>query len=93
MNLEDIWQSFLSKIQKKLSPFTFRCFIKDLKIYSYNGNKMIICIPSNNERLLNSIIQYYSSIIQEVMDDVTNSSCEIEYVLEKMSCTINLIKE
>ena len=83
MDLDDIWNSFLNKIQKMLSPITFNSIIKDLRIHTYKDNKMILYISSNNERVLKSVTQHYSSLIQEIMDEITNSSCEIEYLLEK----------
>ena len=82
MTKEDILNNFLYKIKDRLSPITFNCIIKDLKIYSFDNNKMVLIIPSDNELLLQSIKQHYSNIIEEVMNEITNSSCEIEYLLD-----------
>ena len=43
---------------------------------------MIIIVPSN-ELLLQNITKNYTSIIQELIDDITNDTCEIEYIFER----------
>ena len=82
MNTEDIWNSFLSKVKSKVSLMAFNYAFKDLKLYSYSNSKVIIIVPNNNEYLLQTIKKSYDSIIQDLIDDITNDSCEIEYILE-----------
>ena len=61
---------------------SYNYLFKDLKLYSYENSKMIIIVPSN-ELLLQNITKNYTSIIQELIDDITNDTCEIEYIFER----------
>ncbi len=82
MNSSDIWNEFLNKIKTKVSLMSYNYLFKDLKLYSYENSKIIIIVPSN-ELLLQNITKNYTSIIQELIDDITNDTCEIEYIFEK----------
>ena len=82
MNLDEIWNNFLVKIKSKVSLMSFNYIFKDLKLYSYENSKLIIIVPTN-ELLLQNITKNYNSIIQEIIDDITNDTCEIEYIFDK----------
>lgn len=82
MDLIEIWNKFLSKIKKTVSLMTYNYLFKDLKLYSYDNSKLIIIVPQN-ELLLQNITKNYSSIIKEIFDDITNDTCELEFVFEK----------
>jgi len=81
MNTIDIWNIFLERIKSKVSLMTYNYTFKDLKLYSYSNSKIIISVP-NNELLLQNIVKNYSSIIEEILNDITNDTCNIEYVFE-----------
>ena len=81
MNTEEVWNSFLSKIKSKVSLMTYNYIFKDLKLKSYKNSKIVIIVP-NNELLLQNITKNYGSIIEEVLNDITNDTCEIKYVFE-----------
>ena len=82
MNLDEIWNNFLVKIKSKVSLMSFNYIFKDLKLYSYENSKVIIVLPSN-ELLLQNITKIYHDIIEEIMNDITNDTCEIEYIFDK----------
>lgn len=82
MNIEDIWAKFLIKIKSKVSLMSYNYIFKDLKLHSYEDSKIIIVVPSN-ELLLQNITKNYSSIIEEIINDITNDTCEISYIFEK----------
>lgn len=82
MDLIEIWNKFLSKIKTTVSLMTYNYLFKDLKLYSYDNSKLIIIVPQN-ELLLQNITKNYSSIIKEIFDDITNDTCELEFVFEK----------
>lgn len=82
MDSNEIWNEFLSKIKTKVSLMSYNYLFKDLKLYSYENSKMIIIVPSN-ELLLQNITKNYTSIIQELIDNITNDTCEIEYIFER----------
>ena len=81
MNKDAIWEQFLTKIKSKVSLMSYNYIFKDLKLYSYENSKVTIVIPSN-DLLLQNINKNYNEIIEEVFNDITNDSCEIEYVFE-----------
>ena len=85
MTTEELWKEFLSKINKRVSPITYSCLFKELKLHSYNNSKVIIIVPdnNNNELFLQNLKECYSEIIEEIINDLTNDSCEIEYILNK----------
>ena len=82
MNLDEIWNNFLVKIKSKVSLMSFNYIFKDLKLYSYENSKVIIVLPSN-ELLLQNITKNYHDIIEEIINDITNDTCEIEYIFDK----------
>lgn len=82
MDTNEIWNEFLSRIKTKVSLMSFNYLFKDLKFYSYDNSKLIIIVPPN-ELLLQNITKNYNTIIQELIDDITNDTCEIKYVFEK----------
>ena len=82
MNIEDIWNNFLTKIKSKVSLMTYNYMFKDLKIYSHKDSKITIIVPSN-ELLLQNLTKNYSEIIEELLNDITNDTCEIIYIFEK----------
>ena len=82
MNSEEIWNIFLSKVKSKVSLMAYNYAFKDLKIHSYNNSKVIIIVP-DDEYLLQMITKNYNSIIEDLINDITNDTCEIEYVFQK----------
>ncbi len=82
MNTEDIWNSFLSKIKSKVSLMTYNYVFSDMKLYSYDNSSIKIIIP-DNELLLQNINKNYGTIIEDILNDITNDTCEIEYVFAK----------
>lgn len=92
MNIEDIWKAFLSKIKSKVSLMSYNYIFKDLKLYSYENSKIIIIVP-NNELLLQNITKNYDTIIEDILNDITNDTCEIQYVFESDIGTLDVNKK
>ncbi len=80
MNTEDIWNKFLSKIKSKVSLMTYNYIFTDLKLYSYEDSKITIIVP--NDLVLQNINKNYLTIIEDTLNDITNDSCEINYIFE-----------
>ena len=79
MNTDEIWNIFLSKVYSKVSIMTYNYIFKDLKLYSYTPGNIVIVVPSN-ELLLQNIKKNYQVIIEDILNDITNDICEIQYV-------------
>ncbi|MBQ6285274.1 MAG: chromosomal replication initiator protein DnaA [Bacilli bacterium] len=82
MSNDAIWEKFLTRIKSKVSLMSFNYIFKDLRLYSYENSKITIVIPSN-ELLLQNINKNYNDIIEEILNDITNDTCEIKYVFDK----------
>ncbi len=96
MSTEDIWNNFLSIIKSKVSLMSYNYIFKDLKLHSYKNSKIVIIVPEN-ELLLENIKNNYGSIIEEVLNDITNDTCEIEYKyandVDKIDTSVKSINE
>ncbi len=82
MNNEEIWRIFLSRIKSKVSLMSYNYIFKDLKLLSYKNSIIKIIIPTN-ELLLQNINKNYNSLIEEILNDITNDTNKIEYIFEK----------
>lgn len=82
MNIEETWKLFLTVIKEKVSQISYNLWFKELKLYSLKNNKATI-IVSSNELFLQNLIKNYFEIIEEVLNDVTNNTYEIEFILEE----------
>ena len=80
MTKEEVLEKLLSEIKTKVSLVSFTTILKDLKIYSYKDNEIVLTIDSNNELLLQTIEKNYGSIIEDVLNDITNDTCNIKYI-------------
>ena len=89
MSNDEIWNEFLKRIKSVFSLWTFNIVFKDLKLLSYKDSTIIITLP-NNELLLQNIKDNYSTIIEDILNDITNDTCSIEYIFNK---DINNIKK
>ena len=90
MTNDYIWDRFLSTIQKEVSPITFNCIIKQLFLHSYKNSIVIISTSANNELLLEKVKQNYSGLIENIINDITQDTCEIKYILESDLDNINI---
>lgn len=88
MNIEDIWNNFLTKIKSKISLMSYNYMFKDLKLHSYDDSKITIIVPSD-ELLLQNLTKNYGDIIEDILNDITNDTCEIVYVFEKDVLKLN----
>lgn len=83
MTKSDIWNEFLIKIKSKVSLMTYNYLFRDLKLYSYNDSKIIIEVPDDNELTIQNIEKNYATIIEDILNDITNDTCDIKYVFSK----------
>ena len=89
MSPDKIWKEFLKLIEPpKVSKMAYNYAFKDLKIYSYSNSKVIIVVP-DNENILQMLKRNYSNIIEDAINEITNDTCDIEYVLESDIININ----
>ena len=82
MSTDKIWNDFIKKIKNNVKPITYNYFFKDLKLYSYNNSIITILVPKE-EILLQGLETYYGKIIEDMLSEITDDTCEIKYILEK----------
>ena len=79
MTKDEVLEKLLGNLKNKVSLMSFNTMLKDLYIYSYKDNEIVLTINGENELLLQTIEKNYSSTIEEILNDITNDSCVIKY--------------
>ncbi len=79
MTKDEVLEKLLVNLKNKVSLMSFNTMLKDLYIYSYKDNEIVLTINGENELLLQTIEKNYSSTIEEILNDITNDSCVIKY--------------
>ena len=92
MTKEEVLEKLLSKLKEKVSLVSFSTMLKDLNIYSYKDNEIVLTINSSNELLLQTIEKNYNSTIEDILNDITNDTCTIKYE-ENTKSIINKIEK
>ncbi len=99
MEKDILLEKLLTKLKSQVSLVSYGTIFKDLKIYSYNNNEVVLTIEGNNELLLQTISKNYSNLIEDILNDITNDSCTIKYIpyedlnkIEENNKTIELIE-
>ena len=83
MTKDEVLEKLLNQIRKKTSLVSFNTMLKDITIYSYENNEIVLTIKSDNDLLLQTIEKNYGPIIEEILNDITNDTCTIKYVQNK----------
>lgn len=81
MNLENMWELFLQKIETKLKPILFQTWFKDTKLAELNDDYAVIVVPLDVHK--KHLKENYSDIIKETFMEVTGSLFKFEYVTEE----------
>ena len=80
MNLENLWNSFLEKIKSRISPLPYETWFKNTKLISLDNcvAKVLVESPIQKKHLQET---WYKTI-EDVFNEVTNTSFDFEFVLE-----------
>ncbi len=78
-NLDNLWQKVLEKIQENLSKPSFETWFQETKIIAIQNNLLIIEVP--NEFAKDWIETRYSKLIAEIVENITNKSLDIKFVM------------
>ena len=81
MDLENMWNVFLSKIEIKLKPVLFQTWFKDTKLLDLNNEYAIVMVPLDVHK--KHLKENYNEIIKETFMEVTGSIFKFEYVTEE----------
>ncbi len=81
MDLENMWNVFLSKIEIKLKPVLFQTWFKDTKLIDLNNEYAIVLVPLDVHK--KHLKENYLDIIKETFMEVTGSIFKFEFVTEE----------
>ncbi len=77
MDLNNIWNAFLSKIQINLSPISFQTWFMDTKLISLDNGIAKVEVPMNIHK--NHLKNNYSDLIDEIFTSITSSNFKFEF--------------
>ena len=83
MTKDEVLEKLLNQIRKKTSLVSFNTMLKDIRIYSYENNEIVLTIDSDNDLLLQTIEKNYGPVIEEILNDITDDTCTVKYVQNK----------
>lgn len=80
LDLNNIWNEFLKKIEPKIKNFAFEIWFENTKLISLDDNiaKVLVTSPIQKKNLQN----YYIDLIQEIFTEVTGSNFKFDFVLD-----------
>ena len=80
MDLENMWNVFLSKVEIKLKPVLFQTWFKDTKLLDLNNEYAIVEVPLDVHK--KHLQENYGDIIKETFMEVTGSIFKFKDVTE-----------
>lgn len=93
MDIENIWDTFLSKIQNKVADILYETWFKDTKLLTLDNDLAIVEVPYDVHKVR---LQEYEDIIKDTFLEVTGEIYNFEYVTElekQKNDKLNKIKE
>ena len=81
MNVEVLWQNFLSQIKDELSSLAFDTWFKSSKLYKIDNGKAIIIVPMQIHK--KHMEDNYLEQIKDIFNRITGTNFDIEFLLEE----------
>lgn len=80
MNVDVLWNNFLSQIKSELTSLAFDTWFNDTKLHKLENGKAIIIVPMQIHK--KHLADKYSNIIKEKLNETTGTNFELEFILE-----------
>ena len=80
LNIDNVWTEFMDKLDKTLSPTTFRTWFKDIKLINCYNNKLTIQVPMETHR--NILRDTYHNLIEDTLYSITKENYELNFITE-----------
>ncbi len=80
MNVDVLWNNFLSQIKDDLSALAFDTWFNDTKLHELKDGKAFIVVPMQIHK--KHLADKYSSLIIEKLNNITGTNFELEFILE-----------
>ena len=81
MELDAIWNSFLTKIKENISSLSYETWFKDTKLVDLNEKTAVIVVPMPFHK--KHLMENYNSIIENTFTSLTNKKINFEYLLDE----------
>ena len=80
MNIDNIWNKFLSKIKTKLSSLSYDTWFSTSKLVELNEEHAVIIVPTIAHK--KHLSESYIDIISDIFNSITGTNFNFEFVLE-----------
>jgi chromosomal replication initiator protein len=77
MDINNIWNSFLSKIKNNISPMSYDTWFNDTTLYDLKGNKATIVVPMHVHK--KHLKENYIDVINDIFTDITGTNFQFEF--------------
>ena len=81
MDLENMWATFLAKIEIKLKPVLYQTWFENTKLIDLNNDYAIVLVQSDIHK--KHLKENYNDIIKETFMEVTGSIFDFKYITEE----------
>ena len=81
MDLNNIWNSFLSKIKLEISDIAYDTWFADTKLVGLNNNTATVLVPYHIHK--KNLSENYNDIIEELFTEITGTNFKFNYVIEE----------
>ncbi len=81
MDIDNIWNSFLQKMENNISPMSYNTWFKETKLISLKDNKAIVQVPMAIHK--KHLKESYNDLIEETFTEITGTIFQMEYYLEE----------
>ena len=80
MDINNIWNTFLSKIKETLSPILYETWFENTKIYQIKDNIVTIIVPMEVHK--KHLKENYYDLINSIFTEITSTNFKFEFILE-----------
>lgn len=81
MNVTILWANFLDEIKEEVTSLAYETWFKDTELYELKENKAIVIVPMPIHK--KHLFDNYIDLITSVFQNVSGTSCEIEFLLRE----------
>lgn len=81
MEINNIWDNFLKKVQKNLAPMLYEAWFAETKLISLTENKATVLVPMTIHK--KHLKENYNTLIESIFNEVTGSNFVFEYLTEE----------
>lgn len=81
MDINNIWDTFLERIEKELEPISYEIWFKETKLIELKENLARILVPMDVHK--KHLKENYNDIISKIFTEITDSIFKFEYVTEE----------